>query len=314
MYEGMHTIKRAGWTPRRADAALLLVAVIWGSGFVATEYALQYALSPALIMAMRFWIAALILLPFQWRKLRCAPRRTLFTGAGAGGVLCAAFFAQTYGQAGTSVSNSAFLTATNVVMVPFIAWLLVRKRPPLRIYVLAAGALAGIGILTLRFEGGLAIGRGDWFVLLGALLFAVHIAYLGTVALGMDAGLLTLLQLLTTALASTAVLLCVDPGPLRGVARGAELLPVLYLALFSTCLCFFLQTAAQQRTSAAKAAILLSAEGLFGSVFSVLLGLEPFTWRLAVGGAVIVLCVALTEADFSKKPCNRRNARFLERT
>jgi len=219
---------------------------------------------------------------------------------GAGGVLCAAFFAQIYGQVGTSVSNSAFLTATNVVMVPFIVWLLARKRPPLKMYVLAAGTLVGIGILTLRLDGGLAIGRGDWIVLLGALLFALHISYLGTVALGVDAGLLTLLQLLTTALVSTAVLLCVDLAALRAMRWGMELLPVLYLALFSTCLCFFLQTTAQQRTSAAKAAILLSAEGLFGSVFSVLLGLEPYTWRMGLGGAGIVACVALTEVDFLK--------------
>ena len=296
----MHPLRRAGWTPRRADAALLVVAVIWGSGFIATEYALRFDLPPALIMAVRFWIAALILLPFQWRKLRSASRRALSIGAGAGGLLCAAFFAQIYGQAGTTVSNSAFLTATNVVMVPFIVWLFTRKRPPLKIYALAAGTLMGIGILTLRLDGGLAIGRGDWIVLLSALLFAIHIAYLGTVALGMDAGLLTLLQFLASALVSTVALLCFDSAALRALAWGMELLPVLYLALFSTCLCFFLQTAAQQRTSAAKAAILLSAEGLFGSVFSVLLGLEPYAWRMAVGGAVIVCCVMLTEVDFSR--------------
>ncbi|MCL2812699.1 MAG: DMT family transporter [Clostridia bacterium] len=296
----MHSLQR-GWTPRRADGALLLVAVIWGSGFIATEYALRFELPPALILAVRFWIAALILLPFQWRKLRALSGRALLTGIGAGAILCAAFFAQTYGQAGTSVSNSAFLTATNVVMVPFIVWLLARKRPPLKIYVLAAGTLLGIGILTLRFDGGFAtIGQGDWIVLISALLFAIHIAYLGTVALGLDAGLLTLLQMLTSALTSTVALLCLDITALRSIPWGVELLPVLYLALFSTCLCFFLQTAAQQWASAAKAAILLSTEGLFGSVFSVLLGLEPYSWRMGLGGAVIIMCVMLTEVDFTR--------------
>jgi len=298
----MHPIKR-GWTTRRADGALLVVAVVWGSGFIATEYALRFDLPPALILAIRFWIAALIMLPFQWRKLRSASRRALLTGAGAGGILCAAFFAQTYGQAGTSVSNSAFLTATNVVMVPFIVWVLTRKRPPLRIYALAAGTLLGIGVLTLRMDGGFTlIGQGDWIVLLSALLFALHIAYLGTVALGIDAGLLTLLQMLTSALVSTAVLLCLGSDGLRPVTLGIEMLPVLYLALFSTCLCFFLQTAAQQRASAAKAAILLSTEGLFGSVFSVLLGLEAYTWRMGLGGAIIILCVMLTEVKKKASP------------
>jgi len=290
---------------RWADASLLLVALIWGSGFIATEYALRSGLPPALIMAVRFWIAALGMLPFQWRKLRAAPRRTLRIGAGAGALLCGAFFAQTYGQAGTTVSNSAFLTATNVVMVPFIVWAFARKRPALRVCLLAAGTLAGIGVLTLRPGGGLTIGRGDGMVLLSALLYALHIAYLGTAALGQDAGLLTLLQMLVSALLSTAALLCFESGAPRAVLNsvlslgGARMLPVLYLGLFPTCLCFFLQTAAQQRTSAASAAVLLSSEGLFGSVFSVLLGLESWTWRMALGGAMIVACTALTQVDYT---------------
>jgi len=294
----MPPLKHAVWTTRRADAALLLVAVIWGSGFIATEYALLNQLPPELIMTARFCVAALVMLLFQWRKLRRMPGRTLVVGVGAGALLCAAFFAQTYGQTHTSVSSSAFLTATNVVMVPFIVWLIQRKRPPLKVYALAAGTLAGIGILTLRPGSGLAIGRGDWMVLLSALLFAAHIAFLGTTARGMDAGLLTLLQMLTSALLSAIALLCLQPALPLAAAQGMAWLPVLYLALFSTCLCFFLQTAAQQRTSAAKAAILLSAEGLFGSVFSVCLGLEPFSPRMAVGGAVILICIILTEVDF----------------
>jgi drug/metabolite transporter (DMT)-like permease len=293
-------LKRIGWTPRRAEAALLLVALIWGSGFIATEYALRAGFPTPLIMTARFWIAALVMLPFYWRKLRTAPRRAVLVGAGAGVLLCGAFFAQTYGQSGTSVSNSAFLTATNVVMVPFLMRLFARTRLPLKMYVLAAGTLAGIGVLTLRLDGGLAIARSDWIVLLCAFLFALHIVYLGTAARGLDAGLLTLLQMLVSALLSTVVLLCVGADAPRAAYGLPGLLSVLYLAVFSTCLCFFLQTAAQQWMSAAKAAILLSTEGLCGSAFSIVLGLEPCTWNKVAGGLMIVACVVLTEVDFSR--------------
>lgn len=300
----MSCLKPIGWTSRRAEASLLLVALIWGSGFIATERALRSGLSPALIMAVRFWIAALGMLPFHWRKLRAASRRSLQTGGVAGVLLCGAFFAQTYGQAGTTVSNSAFLTATNVVMVPFVVWGFTRKRPALRVYLLALGTLAGIGVLTLRPGGGLIAGRGDGMVLLSALLYALHIAYLGTAALEQDAGLLALLQMLVSALLSTVTLLCFEAeaagaASVVGTSWISYLPPLLYLGLFPTCLCFFLQTAAQQKTSASAAAILLSTEGLFGSVFSVLLGLEPWTWRLALGGAMILACTVLTQVDYT---------------
>ena len=64
----------------------------------------------------------------------------------------------------------------------------------------------------------------------------------------------------------------------------AALLPAVYLGAFSTCLCYLLQTVAQKHTSATRAGLLLSTEGLFGSVFSVALGmnrLRSICWRAA---------------------------------
>ena len=168
-------------------------------------------------------------------------------------------------------------------------------RPQPRMYALAALALVGAGILTLGAEAQVRVGVGDAFALLCAALYAVHIAYLGTHAADCDAVAITFLQLLTAAVISTAVLLGVDRGALAAADLRAGIWPVLYLGCFSTCLCFFLQTWAQHHAAPAKAGILLSAEGLFGCVFSVLLGLDAFSWQLAAGGAVIVVCVVLTQ-------------------
>ena len=82
-------------------------------------------------------------------------------------------------------------------------------------------------------------------------------------------------------------------------------LSVLYLGLMSTCLCFFLQTAAQKYADATKAVIFLSMEGVFGSLFSVMLGLEPFTWMLGAGGAMLFLSAVLTEV---KLPAIKKRA------
>ena len=92
--------------------------------------------------------------------------------------------------------------------------------------------------------------------------------------------------------------------PSAGALRVGAL-PVLYLGLMSTCLCFFLQTAAQKYADATKAVIFLSMEGVFGSLFSVMLGLEPFTWMLGVGGSVLFLSAVLTEV---KLPAIKKRA------
>lgn len=291
---------------RLAGLSLLLVALIWGSGFIATELALRANMDTALITAARFFIAALIMLPSQLKKLRALTRHQWFIGLTAGTILSLAFLAQTYGQAHSSVSTSAFLTATNVVMVPFIVWVMTRKRPSAKVYLLAFFTFIGIAVLTFKpASGGLSFSAGDIFVLLGAFLFALHIAYLGTTAQRIDPKVLTFLQMLFAALVALLFLPFTYQSARALSLEG--LLPIVYLACFSTCLCFYIQTTAQQKTTAAKAAIFLSTEGLFGSLFSVALGLEAFTWQMGMGGVIIIACVILTELDLTKLSRPQKN-------
>lgn len=304
----MHTNRQPQW----ADASLLLVAMIWGTGFVAVEYAFGAGLTTAALMCLRFTIAAVVMLPFCWKQLRVAGRHALVHGMIAGAILCAAFYAQTYGQSHTSVSNSAFLTATNVVMVPFIVWMITKKRPPAKVYILACCTLVGVSVLAVRFgEEGLRVAYGDVFVLISALLFSLHIAYLGTYTRQLNATVIAFVQIATACVIATVVFVGWDLGSLQQVSWGQGLAPVVYLGCFSTCLCFFVQTKAQQHTSAAKASILLCTESLFGSLFSVMLGLDALTVNLIAGGAIILACVLLTEVDFSQiSPVkNRRKAK-----
>ena len=46
---------------RSAELSLVLITLIWGSGFVATEYVIQANWSTSLIMVSRFTIASIIL-------------------------------------------------------------------------------------------------------------------------------------------------------------------------------------------------------------------------------------------------------------
>ncbi len=76
---------------------------------------------------------------------------------------------------------------------------------------------------------------------------------------------------------------------------------VVYLGVFSTCLCYFLQTTAQKHVNSTKAAIILSTESLFGSIFSVLLGYDPLSAQMVVGGVIILASIILPEFSFGKK-------------
>lgn len=275
---------------------LVLVAVIWGSGFIATEYAIRSGMPTEAIMAFRFSVAAIILGVFRFRQL-AGNRGTMKRGLIAGVFLFGAFYAQTIGQGMTKVSHAAFLTATNVVMIPFLLWLLDKKRPPGRLFLLSLLVLIGIGLITLNPSEGFAMGLGDGIILLCAFLFAMHIVYVGRSCREDDPALLTFWQVLFSAVISIVLMLGGNRLPTtEQFASGVW--PALYLGVFSTCVCYFLQTHAQRKVPPAQAGIALSLEGVFGTAFSIALGLEALRLFSVLGGLLItgaVIAMSLGE-------------------
>jgi len=284
-----------------ADLMLIIVAVIWGSGFIGVEFAFGANMSALLILAFRFSIASIVLLIVTYKDIKIIKKLEWIKGSIAGVLLFTGFYLQTAGQALTTISNSAFITATYVIMVPFVAWIIVKQKPTIKIVVLAFVVLIGVGVLTLSPGQGLKLNVGDLLILLCALAFASHVAYVEIAVSSSSPKIITFIQISVAAILSIIGLFVFD-FPAIAVADYAKGLPaVLFLGVFSTCLCFFMQTSAQKRTSAAKVGIILSTEGFFGTLFSILLGLEPLTAKIMIGGIIIITAVILTETNFGPK-------------
>jgi drug/metabolite transporter (DMT)-like permease len=111
--------------PGGADLLVLLAALIWGFGYLAQKTAMD-DIGPAAFVALRTSIAALVLLPFALRE--GGPRPWAMTVLGGLAFAAAALVQQT-GMVTASVTNTAFLTALYVVVVPVLA-LVVLRRPP----------------------------------------------------------------------------------------------------------------------------------------------------------------------------------------
>ena len=79
------------------------------------------------------------------------------------------------------------------------------------------------------------------------------------------------------------------------------ILPVLYLAVGSNFIAQSMQIVAQRYLSASTACLILMLEGVFGAIFSVLFGYEPFTMNLLIGGSLIICSLILSEIQFVKK-------------
>ena len=119
-------MKKALFNPK---ILLLIVVIIWGSGFIAVEYAIDGGYSTLNIMSFRFIVATLLNLLIFNTKLKRLSKSEFKTGLFSGIFIFLAFYFQTLGQKYTNVSNVAFFTATNIVMIPFILWKIRGEKP-----------------------------------------------------------------------------------------------------------------------------------------------------------------------------------------
>lgn len=273
-----------------ADLSLILVAAIWGSGFVVTKNAVNH-ITPFYMLAIRFLISFILMTIIFWKRVKKTKLEDIKAGLIIGFFLFMGFATQTYGIKYTTVSKQAFITASNVVMVPFFYWLVREERPEPYEIVSAIICFIGIGILSL--EKNFTVGLGDGLSLLCAIFFASHIVSIGVYAGDRDPILLTIYQMLIAGIFSLIAAIIFEPKIVT-LTREA-IFPVLYLSIFSTLISFLIQNLAQKHTSSTKAAIILSTEALFGSLFSFIFLKEPFSLKFLIGCSAILFSIINTE-------------------
>ena len=276
---------------------LVTVTIIWGGGFVASDIALK-TLAPFQIMFLRFLIGAICMGVLARKELKTITKDEIFCGFLLGAALFAGFALQIVGLQYTTASKNAFLTATNVVMVPFIAFVLERKKIELKSIAGAILPLTGAGILSL--QSGFSIGLGDSLTLGCAIGFAFQIYLTGKYVHRIRPAILNFMQMLSACFLSFIGLLLSGKISLEGVSSSGWI-AMFYLGLVSTTLCYFLQTWAQKHVDETKSAIILSLEAVFGTVFSVVLLREEVTSRMILGSITILLAVLISELSIKKK-------------
>lgn len=276
-----------------ADLSLFLVAIIWGSGFVVTKNALD-VMTPFYIMGFRFIIAAVGVTLISFKRLKKATKLDIKAGIIVGFFMFLGFAFQTVGLKYTTAGVQAFITASNVVMVPFMYWILSKKRPDNFEMFGAFLCFVGIGVLSL--DKNLNIGVGELLTFLCAIGYALQIVAVGHFAKDVDPFVLSTVQLYFAAILSFIIALLFEPK--ITVFTSDMLFPIFYLGIFSSMIAFLIQNIAQGHTSSTHAAIIMSLKAVFGSVFSILLLNDPVNIQFFIGCVAILLSVIASETKF----------------
>lgn len=282
---------------RLAKPMLAGAALIWGSSFFMMKDIVE-VLPPLFLLALRFTGGALLLGLVFWKRWRGFTPDYLWRGSVMGAFLFLAYTVQTFGIRYTTPSNNAFLTAVYCVIVPFLYWAVMGRRPD-RYHILSA-FLCVAGVALVSVTGTFTIAIGDGLTLVGAFFYAAHIIAVEKVSEGgKDIYLLTVIQF------GAAAVFCWAGNALFGALPPLEaftpsiLAQLAYLTVMCTTVALLFQNVGQIWSDPASASILLSLESVFGVLFSVLFYQDPVTPRLLLGFALIFVAVVCSETKFS---------------
>ena len=272
-----------------ATGLLVLLTAVWGSTFFLIRDLVE-TVPPTDFLAVRFSIAAVLMLVIFWPHVRRLRRHEWVVGLGLGAVYGLAQLLQTIGLAHTDASVSGFITGTYVVLTPVFSALLLGERLPPSTWGAVGLATEGLGVLSLR--GGLSFGLGETLTLACAAVYALHIIGLGRWSTPSHATGLAAVQMIAIAVVSVGSAV---PGGIVLPSGTGQWTAVLYMATAAGVLALWVQTWAQARMSATRAAIVMTLEPVFAAFFAVAAGQESPTWRMVVGGVLVLTAMYLVE-------------------
>jgi drug/metabolite transporter (DMT)-like permease len=294
----------AAMTRTRANLLLLIAAAVWGFAFYFHKIAVDHV-GPVQFVAGRTLLAGLCIVPVALWELRgktIAPGLWLIS-IGSGVVF---FIAAVIHQAGfetATVTNSGFLTALYVIATPILAWVFLRRLPP--VYVWPALVLALVGTWFLgggTFDG---LTWGDRLIALSAFFWGAQMLITGVA--GERYGLpftYTAIQFLVVSVLAIPAAIATETITVDGLV-GA--LPAfLYVGVMSGAVTYSLFAIGLRYTTPSEGVIIISTEALFAALAGMLLLGERMSPLGGLGAALMFTATLVVQAGPTLK-------RFLTR-
>ncbi|MEV7238710.1 DMT family transporter [Streptomyces sp. NPDC051020] len=273
---------------RRIDVVLFLIALVWGSSYLAAK-TVTGALPVTAVLFARYAISALACagLVASRRRVRRWTRTEVRAGSLLGVTQAAVLVLETYGVAHTSAANAGLIISLTIVLTPLLDRTARSRRLPWTFFVAAGLCVLAVGLLTSS-TGLHALRLGDALVLAAAVVRAGHVALVGrlTARRPMDSLHLTTVQTVVGSALFLAPALTYLPDLAHSSATTWSQL--IYLALFCSVFAFLAQTWAVQRTSASRASLLLGSEPIWAVAIGISLGGERLTVWASLGAVLMI--------------------------
>ena len=284
---------------------LLSATMAWGVSFTFLKDIIE-TVSMYYVIGVRFVVASAILALIFIKRFGKMNKGTFLRGLILGAVLTLAYLTQTYGLNNTTPGENAFLTSTYNVMIPFMLWAIYKRRPKPAHLIAAVLCLVGISFIAFsnngEAKGNAVVGYG--LTVLAAIFFAFQILIIDVAKdKGDDTFLTLILELAVVGVVFSVLSLIIDAPKGIGVyALGTEqIVMLLVLTFICTLYAQFAQIRGMHYTHPTQAALILSLESVFGTVFSLIMGREHTSALMFAGFILIFVAIVVSELDHDEK-------------
>lgn len=294
---------------------LSLAAFIWGTAFVAQSVGMDYV-GPFTFNAVRFLIGGTVLLPLIiWMQMAKAKKTENsaaaipVTPAGDSSVLVKAgfycgvvlFISAAFQQIGiiyTTVGKAGFITTLYIVIVPILG-LFFDKKVPYIIWICVV--LAVVGMYLLCINESFTLSKGDFFILVCAFCFSIHILVIDHYSPLVDGVKLSCLQFFVSGILSAIIAFILENPQISGLINGW--IAILYAGVISCGIAYTLQILGQRDVTPVIASLLLSLESVFAVLSGWVILDEVLSFKELLGCVLIFIAILLAQLPgfFEKK-------------
>ncbi|MDW5499803.1 DMT family transporter [Pseudomonas lundensis] len=281
---------------KRQEAVLIFITMIWGGTFLAVHHAMQVS-GPFFFVGLRFAAATLVLTLFSLRSLRGLTWYELKAGVFIGIAIMFGYGLQTVGLQTISSSQSAFITAMYVPMVPLLQWLVLGRFPGVMAWVGVLLAFTGLMLLAAPSSADMTLSLGEILTLIGTLGMAAEIILIGAYAGKVNVKRVTVVQLATASVAS--FLMMVPTGESVPPYTNYLLYSAIGLGMASAIIQVTMNWA-QRSVSPTRATVIYAGEPVWAGLVGRIAG-ERLPGVALFGCALIVLGVLVSELRIRRK-------------
>lgn len=297
----------------KGNSMLMITALIWGTAFVAQSVGMDYV-GPFTFVTLRYILGGIFLIPCIFilnevdkknlNNKKNSDGKTLFIA----GVLCgiAIVVASSFQQIGmqnTSVGKSGFITSLYIIIVPLLG-LLFNQKVSVKVWISVVISLAGLYLLCMNES--FSISRGDFFILISAFVFSIHILIIDKYSNLVNGVKMSCIQFFTAGILGAIPMFIFEKPQISSILTAST--PILYAGIMSSGIAYTLQIIGQKYTSAVLATLIMSLESVFAVLSGWIILGETLSIKESIGCCLVFIAIILAQLpDIKNKKLNYKD-------